>query len=92
MDPDPAATVADGVTRQLDPRWVTVQRIHSAIAGVILTTASFAGVMVLWAGRRNADCGSVPSSVVGTAHGIARVAPVPMARDRLWFRVVPRRR
>jgi membrane protein YdbS with pleckstrin-like domain len=49
MDSSATDTVADGVARQLDPRWITVQRIHAAVATVILAFASFVGVLMLWA-------------------------------------------
>jgi len=42
-------SIADGVSRQLDPRWITVQRVHSAIFIVILAAVSFAGVLSVWA-------------------------------------------
>ena len=41
-------SVADGVSRQLDPRWITVQRIHGAITVAVLSAVSFAGVIVIW--------------------------------------------
>jgi uncharacterized protein len=49
MDPGAGDTVADGIRRELDPRWVTVQRIHGAIASVAAANVSFIGVMALWA-------------------------------------------
>ncbi len=49
MDPG-SASIADGVTRQLDPRWISVRRIHSAIFFTIVSTASFIGTIVLWIG------------------------------------------
>src|SRR5262245_31541592 len=48
MDSSPTETVADGVPRQLDPRWIVVQRIHGVIAGVLLSFASFVGLMIAW--------------------------------------------
>ena len=41
----PSETLADGVRRQLDPRWVTVQRIHAAI---LVAVVSVVGVITLW--------------------------------------------
>ena len=41
----PSETIADGVRRQLDPRWVTVQRIHAAIQVAVV---SVVGVITLW--------------------------------------------
>jgi membrane protein YdbS with pleckstrin-like domain len=49
MDSGTADSIADGVSRQLDPRWITVQRVHSAIFLLILAALSFAGVLSLWA-------------------------------------------
>jgi membrane protein YdbS with pleckstrin-like domain len=45
-------SVADGVNRQLDPRWITVQRVHSAIFLVILTAVSLVAVLSLWVASR----------------------------------------
>ncbi len=42
-------SIADGVSRQLDPRWIMVQRVHFAILLVFLAAVSFVGVLVLWA-------------------------------------------
>jgi len=41
-------SIADGVARQLDPRWIAVQRIHAAIAVGVISLATFVGVIVLW--------------------------------------------
>jgi uncharacterized protein len=49
IEPSAADTVADGVSRQLDPRWVGVRRLHAAVAGAIFSIASFAALMILWA-------------------------------------------
>jgi membrane protein YdbS with pleckstrin-like domain len=49
MDSGSADSIADGVSRQLDPRWITVQRVHSAIFLVILAGVSFVAALVLWA-------------------------------------------
>lgn len=43
-------SIADGAPRQLDPRWITVQRVHSAIFLIIMAAISFAAVLSLWAG------------------------------------------
>jgi membrane protein YdbS with pleckstrin-like domain len=48
MEPDPTDSIADGVSRRLDPRWITVQRIHGAITVAVLSAVTFAGVIVLW--------------------------------------------
>lgn len=49
MDSGPGDSLADGVRRQLDPRWITVQRVHSAIFLVILAAISFVAVLSVWA-------------------------------------------
>jgi membrane protein YdbS with pleckstrin-like domain len=49
MDSGTADSIADGVSRQLDPRWITVQRVHAAIFIVILAAGSFAAVLSVWA-------------------------------------------
>jgi membrane protein YdbS with pleckstrin-like domain len=43
-----ADSIADGVGRSLDPRWITVQRIHGGIFAAIVTMASFVAVIVFW--------------------------------------------
>ena len=43
-------TIADGIVRQLDPRWIPLQRILAAIPTVIVAGVSFVFVMSLWAG------------------------------------------
>jgi hypothetical protein len=48
MEAEAAPSIADGVARQLDPRWIPLQRIRSAIFVVILAMPSFVGVIVLW--------------------------------------------
>jgi len=42
-------TIADGIERHLDPRWIPVQRILAAIPTVIVAGMSFVLVMSLWA-------------------------------------------
>jgi len=42
-------SIADGVSRQLDPRWIMVQRVHFAILLIILAAVSFVGVLMVWA-------------------------------------------
>jgi len=49
MNGSPADSIADGVARQLDPRWIPVQRIRAAIHSCVLALGSFVGVMFLWA-------------------------------------------
>jgi len=41
-------SIADGVSRQLDPRWITVQRVRAAIFITILAAGSFVAVVSLW--------------------------------------------
>jgi membrane protein YdbS with pleckstrin-like domain len=48
MDSGTADAIADGVSRRLDPRWITVQRVRAAIFTVVLTMGSFVGVTLLW--------------------------------------------
>jgi len=43
-----ADSLADGVSRQLDPRWVTVQRIHGAIFGSIVAGGSLVAAVSVW--------------------------------------------
>lgn len=52
MDSGTVDSIADGVSRQLDPRWISVQRIHGAILTAILSAVSFIGVVVLWIGSQ----------------------------------------
>jgi uncharacterized protein len=47
MDPE-AVSIADGVRRQPDPRWIPVRRIHSAVFFTVILSASFVGLIVLW--------------------------------------------
>jgi membrane protein YdbS with pleckstrin-like domain len=49
MDSGTADSIADGVSRQLDPRWIVVQRVHSAIFLLILAAITFVGALSLWA-------------------------------------------
>jgi membrane protein YdbS with pleckstrin-like domain len=50
-DPSRATdTIADGVVRKLDPRWITVQRTRAIIASVVLSSASLTGTLILWLG------------------------------------------
>jgi len=42
-------TIADGVPRQLDPRWILVQRVHWAILLVIAAGVSFVVMLSVWA-------------------------------------------
>ena len=48
MDSGTADSIADGISRQLDPRWITVQRLHAAIFIVMLAAGSFVAVVSLW--------------------------------------------
>ena len=50
MEQSIAETIADGIERQLDRRWIPVQRILAAIPTVVMAVVSFVFVMSLWAG------------------------------------------
>jgi uncharacterized protein len=52
MDSGTGESIADGVARQLDPRWIPVQRIHAVIRFAVICSASFAGVIALWLASR----------------------------------------
>ena len=85
-------SIADGVTRQLDPRWIPVQRIHGAIFLAVVSMASFVGVIVLWIASRMLVAGLLLLPLWAVADGGARLAAVPVAADLLPPRVVPPRR
>lgn len=57
VDTEPAASIADGVSRRLDPRWIVVQRIRNAIFLAVLMMPSFVAVIVLWIGTRTLAAG-----------------------------------
>jgi membrane protein YdbS with pleckstrin-like domain len=38
--------MADGVTRRLDPRWISLQRLHGFVFTAIVTAASFMTIVV----------------------------------------------
>lgn len=44
--------IADGVPRQLDPRWILVQRVHWAVFLVIAAGVSFLVIVSVWAASR----------------------------------------
>jgi membrane protein YdbS with pleckstrin-like domain len=48
MEPDSTDSIADGVSRQLDPRWITVRRIHNVITAAVLSSVPLAGVIGIW--------------------------------------------
>lgn len=50
MDPITVETIADGIERQLDPRWVPCQRLINLIPTFIVAGVSFVFVLSLWAG------------------------------------------
>jgi uncharacterized protein len=50
MELSTAETLADGIERQLDPRWIPVQRILAAILTAMIAGVSFVFAMSLWAG------------------------------------------
>jgi uncharacterized protein len=43
-----ADSLADGVARQLDPRWITVQRIHGLVFAAIVALGSLVAVTSAW--------------------------------------------
>ena len=45
-------SIADGVSRSLDPRWIVVQRIHGAVFLAIVSLTSFVVVIVVWMASR----------------------------------------
>jgi uncharacterized protein len=49
MEQSTAETIADGIERQLDPRWIPVQRILAVIPTVMIAGVSFVFAMSLWA-------------------------------------------
>jgi membrane protein YdbS with pleckstrin-like domain len=49
MEQSTAETIADGIDRQLDPRWIPCQRTIGAIFTVIVAGVSFVFVVSLWA-------------------------------------------
>jgi membrane protein YdbS with pleckstrin-like domain len=50
MELNRAETIADGIERQLDPRWIPLQRILAVIPTLILAGVTFVFVLSLWAG------------------------------------------
>ena len=67
MDPDTDAPIADGVSRQLDPRWIPVQRIRGAIFLAVVTLPSFVGMIILWIATRTLAAGLVLVPLWATA-------------------------
>jgi membrane protein YdbS with pleckstrin-like domain len=47
MDSDTAESVADGVRRQVDPRWIPLRRVHGFVFTGIVALASFMGIVPL---------------------------------------------
>ena len=39
--------IADGVSRQVDPRWITVRRVHGLIFTAIVAVASFTAIVAI---------------------------------------------
>lgn len=48
MESDRGDSIADGVTRQLDPRWISVHRIYGAIVSAAVAMALLVGLVALW--------------------------------------------
>jgi uncharacterized protein len=46
MDADTADSIADGERRQVDPRWIPLQRVHGFVATGVVALGSFAGVVL----------------------------------------------
>ena len=49
MDQTSVETIADGIERQLDPRWIPCQRLIALIATFIVAGASFVFMLIFWA-------------------------------------------
>jgi membrane protein YdbS with pleckstrin-like domain len=49
MEPAAIETIADGIERQLDPRWIRCQRLLALIPTFIVAGVSFVFVVSLWA-------------------------------------------
>ena len=50
MDPATVDTIADGIERQLDPRWIPCQRLLALIPTFMVAGVTFVFVVSLWAG------------------------------------------
>jgi membrane protein YdbS with pleckstrin-like domain len=50
MESTTAETIADGIERQLDPRWIPFQRVIATIPTLIVAGVSFVFVISLWVG------------------------------------------
>lgn len=50
MDPATVDTIADGIERQLDPRWIPCQRLLALIPTLFVAGVTFVFVLTLWAG------------------------------------------
>jgi membrane protein YdbS with pleckstrin-like domain len=48
MDSDTDDSITDGLSRHVDPRWISVQRIHGAIFTGVLAFGSFIATIVVW--------------------------------------------
>ena len=46
MDAETAESVADGVRRPVDPRWILLQRVHGVIATGVVALASFVVIVL----------------------------------------------
>jgi uncharacterized protein len=47
MDADTLDSIADGVRRQIDPRWIPLQRVHGLVFTGVMALASFTAVVTL---------------------------------------------
>ena len=46
MDSETVNSIADGVRRPVDPRWIPLQRVHGFIATGVVATGSFAAIVL----------------------------------------------
>lgn len=46
MDSDIADSIADGVRRPVDPRWIPLQRVHGFVATGVVALGSFAAIVM----------------------------------------------
>lgn len=47
MDADTLDSIADGVRRQIDPRWIPLQRVHGLVFTGVVALASFVATLTL---------------------------------------------
>jgi uncharacterized protein len=90
MDSGTDDSIADGVSRHVDPRWITVQRIHGAIFTGVVGTVTFIGTIVIWVASGMLLLGLllVPLwlALIGVIAWHARRWPA-IAFSHTWYRV-----